>query len=269
MGAIAVQDVNVNGIWLSTVGAALYERRLPVLPDTEDNTLKLAGRDGVLDYGFDYGARPLGLTFEITSSAAEYHATVAALARTFNSRRGPLILEFADMPGKKYRCVYAGTLELGATGSRLIDVNLRMNDPWPESAQDTELRSYGEGLTIGDGYFYTDHSYVIAANGQRFTVNNAGSNEVYPLIRISGAFNNLTLSDGASTLLLTGSTGASDVIEIDCAVGKQTVRKNGVNAYAMTNGVFPMLQPGDTEFTVNGAAGSVRIAFIFRYKYLY
>lgn len=262
-------DVNVNGIWLSTVGAALYERRLPVLPDTEDNTLKLAGRDGVLDYGFDYGARPLGLTFEITSSAADYHVTVATLARTFNSRRGPLLLEFADMPDKKYRCVYAGTLQLGATGSRLIDVNLRMNDPWPESAQTTELHEYGEGLTFGDGYFYTDHSVAINASGQRFTVNNAGSNDVYPLIRISGAFTNLSLSDGYETLTLTGSTGANDVIEIDCATGKQTVKRNGANAYGMSNRVFPMIQPGDTEFTVTGAAVNVRIEFVFRYKYLY
>ncbi|MNL51976.1 hypothetical protein D3C87_1751160 [compost metagenome] len=35
------------------------------------------------------------------------------------------------MPGKYYAATYAGTLALGATGSRLIDVNLRMNDPWP------------------------------------------------------------------------------------------------------------------------------------------
>lgn len=264
-----INDVNVNGTWLSTVGAALYERRLPVLPETEDNTVKIAGKDGVVDFGFDYGPRTLGLTFEITSSTADYPATVAALARLFNSKRGPLSLEFADMPDKKYRCVYAGNLALGATGSRLIDVNLRMNDPWPTSAQDTELREYGEGLTFGEGYFYTDHSFAITASGQTFTVNNAGSNEVGPLIRITGAFTNLSLSDGFDTLTLTGSNGPGDVIEIDCATDKQTVRKNGVNAYGMSNGVFPLLLPGDTTFTVTGAAVNVRIEVIFRYKYLY
>ncbi|MEK4157593.1 hypothetical protein NYE27_21090 [Paenibacillus sp. FSL R10-2779] len=151
----------------------------------------------------------------------------------------------------------------------MIDVNLRMNDPWPESAQDTALRNYGEGLTIGDGYFYTDHSVAINASGQRFTVNNAGSNDVFPLIRIYGAFTNLSLSDGYDTVTLTGSTSAEDVIEIDCAVDKQTVTRNGANAYGMSNRVFPTLLPGDTEFTVTGAAVNVRIEFVFRYKYLY
>lgn len=262
-------DVNVNGIWMSTVGAALYERRLPVLPETEDNTLKLADRDGVLDFGASYGPRTLTLTFEITSSAADFNTTVATLARTFNARRGELALEFADIPDKKWRCVYAGTLQLGATGSRLIDVQLRMNDPWPTSTQTTELHEYGQGLSVGEGYFYTDHSFAITASGQTFTVNNAGSNDVGPLIRISGAWTNLSLSDGFDTLTLTGSTGGNDVIEIDCAADKQTVTKNGANAYAMSNRVFPMLQPGDTTFTVTSAAVNVRIEFIYRYKYLY
>lgn len=264
-----INDVNVNGTWLSTVGAALYERRLPVLPDTEENTLRIPGRDGVLDFGFDYGARTLGLTFEITSSAADYPATVASLARLFNSRRTPLVLEFADFPDKKYRCTYAGSLALGATGSRLIDVNLRMNDPWPTSAQDTELHEYGEGLTFGDGYFYTDHSFAVTASGQSFTVNNGGTYEVGPLIRVTGAWTNLSLTDGESTITLTGSAVAGDVIEIDCAGDAQTVTKNGANAYAMSNGVFPLLQPGDTEFTVTGTGINVTIAFVYRYKYLY
>lgn len=128
-------DVAVNGVWLSTVGAALYERNLPVLPETEDNTVQIAATDGVVDFGASYGPRSIGLTFEITSTAAEYHRTLAYLARTFNAKRGEITLEFADMPGKYYAATYAGTLTLGATGARLIDVKLRMNDPWPTGSE--------------------------------------------------------------------------------------------------------------------------------------
>ncbi|AHV98978.1 phage tail domain-containing protein [Paenibacillus sabinae] len=124
-------DVAVNGVWLSTQGAALYERKLPVLPEMDDNTVKIAGTDGVIDFGGSYSARLLNLTFEITVSGADFHRTVAYLARTFNAKRGEITLEFSDMPGKYYRAIYAGTLALGETGSRLIDVSLRMNDPWP------------------------------------------------------------------------------------------------------------------------------------------
>ncbi|WP_042207432.1 phage tail domain-containing protein [Paenibacillus durus] len=128
-------DVAVNGVWLSTQGASLFERKLPVLPETDDNTVKIAGTDGVIDFGGSYGARTLGLTFEITVSGADFHRTVAYLARTFNAKRGEITLEFNDMPGKYYRATYAGTLALGATGSRLIDVSLRMNDPWPTGSE--------------------------------------------------------------------------------------------------------------------------------------
>lgn len=131
---MSAYDVAVNGVWLSEHGAALFEREIPVLPEIADNTVKLATVDGAVDFGGSYSARPIKLTFEITAGPADYHATVAYLARTFNAKRGEITLEFADMPGKYYRAVYAGTLTLGSTGSRLIDVSLRMNDPWPTGA---------------------------------------------------------------------------------------------------------------------------------------
>lgn len=132
---MAIYDVAVNGVWLSTQGISLFERKLPILPETDDNTVKLAGTDGVVDFGGTYGARMINLTFEITVSAVEYHRTLAYLARTFNAKRGEITLEFKDMPGKYYRAVYAGTLTPGETGSRIVDVVLRMNDPWPTGGE--------------------------------------------------------------------------------------------------------------------------------------
>lgn len=46
---MSTYDVAVNGVWLSQYGASLHERWLPVLPETDDNTVKLAGMDGVVD----------------------------------------------------------------------------------------------------------------------------------------------------------------------------------------------------------------------------
>lgn len=162
---MSTYDVAVNGVWLSAQGAALHERRLPVLPETDENTVKLAGVDGVVDFGASYGARTIGLTFEITASALEYHRTLAYLARTFNAKRGEITLEFADMPGKYYRAVYSGNLTLGATGSRLIDVNLRMNDPWPTG---------GETVT----------EYTITASPQTAQVDSAADVRAQPIITL-------------------------------------------------------------------------------------
>lgn len=128
-------DVSVNGFWLSGMGASLFERRLPVLPETNDNKVKIAINDGVTDFGASYDERIIGLTFEITSSAADYHTTLAQLARMFNVKRGEVALEFTDMRGKIYKAVYAGSFTLGAVGSRLVDIELHMNDPWPTGSE--------------------------------------------------------------------------------------------------------------------------------------
>lgn len=129
-------DVKVNSVWLSSIGASLFERRLPILPDSEENTIKLADTDGVVDFGSTYGPRLIELTLNINVSPAEYHRTLAQLARIFNAKRGELTLEFSDMPGKYYRAVYNGTLAPdGQVGSRLVNVALKMNDPWPTGAE--------------------------------------------------------------------------------------------------------------------------------------
>lgn len=144
-------DVKVNNVWLSSIGAALLERRLPVLPESDEYTLKLADTDGLLDFGSTYGARTIDLTLMITTSAAQFHVTVAKLAQMFNAKRGELTLEFADMPGKYYRAVYNGTLALGAVGTREINVALKMNDPWPTGAEkvtEVEITKSPETITV-------------------------------------------------------------------------------------------------------------------------
>lgn len=70
-----MNDVSVNGVWLSTLNILLVSRDLPPLPDTEENTIKLAGRDGVKNFGSTYAARPLGLGLFIMGD--DYYGTVA------------------------------------------------------------------------------------------------------------------------------------------------------------------------------------------------
>ncbi|MFD1270640.1 distal tail protein Dit [Paenibacillus motobuensis] len=145
-------DVKVNGIWLSSVGASLFERRLPILPEVEENTLKLADKDGELDFGVTYGPRVIDLTIYIEAPPAKFHATLARLARLFNANRGEVTLEFSDMPGKFYRARNNGTLALdGQIGSRMVNVSLKMNDPWPtgpEKVTETTITKSPESVTV-------------------------------------------------------------------------------------------------------------------------
>lgn len=264
-----MNDVSVNGVWLSTLDIMLVSRDIPPLPEIEENTFKLAGRDGVKSYGSTYGARPIGLGLFIMGD--DYYGTVARLAGVFDVKHGPAIVIFDDMPEKRFIAEYRGSMAFDpSTGNRKIDVPMKMDDPWVESVQDTEQHEYGEGLSFGEGYFYiSDSSFPITVSGQTFTVNNEGSTIAYPLIRITGSFTNLSLSDGSQTLTITGSTGVNDIFEIDSDQDKCSVRLNGVNTWSRSNGVFLVLKPGETTFTVTGTSPNITIEMIYRYQYLF
>ncbi|MGG1879363.1 phage tail domain-containing protein [Paenibacillus cisolokensis] len=125
-------DVSVNGEWISeATGAVLVRRSIPGLPEATENTVEIAERDGAIDFGSTYGPRPVGLGFFITG---DYDSTVSLLMRKFNTRRGVLDLVFSDRPGKHYFAQYRGTMSWDEeTGNRVIDIPLKMYDPFPES----------------------------------------------------------------------------------------------------------------------------------------
>ncbi|MEI2280685.1 phage tail domain-containing protein [Paenibacillus polysaccharolyticus] len=256
--------IKINEIDLETIGFALIERSLPVLPETEDNTVKLAGSDGVIDFGSTFGPRVINVT--LYCFAQDYHAALAQLAAMMSVHGPQIYVEFHDLPAKRYPVVYSGTLSVQATGSRTINLPLKMNDPWPQSLRDTAVNEYGQGLSYGQGYVYSDYAQFFNAAGT-MPVRNEGTLPQSPVIKISGAFTNLTLSDGNKTIVISAISTASDTWEINCE--KYTVKKNGINAYGSSNGVFFALNPGATTITVGGAGLAVSLAFVFRYKYLY
>ena len=256
--------MKINEVDVESIGFSLIERSLPVLPPTEDNTVKLAGVDGLLDFGTTYTARPLNVT--LYCFAQDYHGALAQLAALLNVRNERIYVEFADLPYKRYPVVYNGTLDVGATGSRTVNLPMKMNDPWPQSLRDTRVNEYGQGLEYGQGYLYSDYAQYFTAAGS-ITIRNEGTLPQAPTIRIRGAFTNLSLSDGKTTLTLSGTSSASDTWEINCE--KYTVKLNGNNAYGRSNGVFFMLNPGNTTFSVNGSGIAMNLAFEFRYKFLY
>lgn len=124
-------DVSVNGEWISKTGAVLVHRSIPGLPEATEHVVEIAERDGEIDFGSTYRARAIGLAFFITG---DYDSTVSQLMGKFSTRRGVLDLVFADRPGKHYFAQYRGTMSWDeSTGNRVIDIPLKMYDPFPES----------------------------------------------------------------------------------------------------------------------------------------
>lgn len=266
-------EVTADGVSFRSIGLGLVKHNIPVLPPTEDNSLKLAGADGEVDFGSTYGPRVFDLECIVMADdpTLDYHRRVALMAALFNAKKGDIPFIFSDLPNKKYMGRYAGSLPIEKI---IFDGNvtlpIKMHNPFPESLQDTKLREYGQGLEFGQGYFYTQAShFAINSSGQTVVVENEGSEFGYPLIRITGSFTNLSLTDGSRTMTFSGSVASGDVLEIDCNLRKCTVRLNGVNAYSRSNKVFFELNPGETKFTVNAINPNFIIEFIYRFKYLY
>ncbi|GGF72863.1 hypothetical protein GCM10010912_17570 [Paenibacillus albidus] len=261
-----------DGVSFASIGLGLKSHNIPVLPPTKDYFLELADRDGALDFGSTYGPRTFNLECVVMAddTTLDYQRRVALVAALFNIRKGDIVFTFGDLVGKRFVGRYAGTMDI----TKLIfdgevTIPIKMNDPWPESTQDTTVREYGQGLEYGQGYLYSDYAVWIGSSGQSIVVRNEGSLPAYPIIRITGSFANLSLTDGVSTLTLSGTSSASDVWEINCDPGECTISLNGQNAYSRSNGVFFELQPGNITFTTSGNSLAFNLAFIFRYKYLY
>ncbi|OZQ66058.1 hypothetical protein CA600_12425 [Paenibacillus sp. VTT E-133280] len=266
-------EATADGVSFRSIGLGLVKHNIPVLPSTEEYSIKIAGADGETDFGSNYGPRTFDLECVLMADdpTLDYHRRVALMAALFNVKKGDIPFTFSDLPNKRYMGRYAGTMSIDKIifdGN--VTIPIKMHNPWPESLQDTELREYGEGLSFGEGYFYiSDSSFSITTSGQSFAVMNEGSEVGYPLIRITGSFTNLSLTDGSQTITFSGSTGSNDVLEINCDPKKCTVRLNGINAYSRSNGVFFEFEPGEAEITAIATNPNFIIEFIYRYKYLY
>lgn len=263
-------DPAVDGILFSSLGLGLKRHDIPVLPDTIDYNLQISGMDGEIDFGSVYGPRMINLECVLMADdpTIDYQSKIARLATIFNAKAGDREFIFPDRPGIRYMARYAGTMPIEKI---IFDGNVtipfKMHYPFPESQHDTSAREYGQGLEYGQGYEYTTHSVQVNLSSQAIPIQHDGTAEVAPIIRITGGFTNLSLSDGTNTFTFTGTTTASDVIEIDCK--KFTIKKNGLNAYGSTNGVFFLLKPGLTTFISNSTSPNFKIEFIFRHTYLY
>ncbi|WP_138756542.1 phage tail domain-containing protein [Paenibacillus sinopodophylli] len=255
----------------SSLGLGLKRRDIPVLPETREYNQTIAGMDGEIDFGVEYGPRVIehDCVLMADNPTTDYHAKLARIAQIFNARNGDIILTYSDLPDRRYIARYAGTMNIEKI---IFDGNLsipmKMYNPFPESLRDTALKEYGQGLEYGQGYEYSAYSVLVTSSGQSFQIDNQGTTEAFPLVRFTGTCTNLSLSDGQQTFTF-GGVMANAVLSVDCSLRKKTVKLNTLNAFSQSNGVFFVLKPGITNFTLTGINPNISIEFIFRHQYLY
>lgn len=263
-----------GGVSFSSLGLLLTKADIPFLPETRQIEEELPGLDGSVDIATEYGPRPISLeVMLVTEDELDYQLKLQQMAKIFNAKAGvkPLILD--RMPGKRWMAKYNGSIstdKIGQLGT--FTLPFKAFNPFAESVQDStgsleygQGYLYGMGLRIGDSY-----SFPLSVFPSTIAVYHAGTEAAYPIIRITGAASNITVTNTTTgeSFSLSVTNGVNDVIEINCAPLQQTVRKNGGNASAVFNGKFPRLLEGENSFTIT-ATGSCTVAFLFRHTYLY
>ncbi|MGG6309783.1 distal tail protein Dit [Paenibacillus macerans] len=130
-------EATADGVSFKTIGLGLKKHNIPPLPETRDNGVEIAERDGELDFGSTYGPRTFDLECVIMADdpTIDYQNRVAQVAALFNVRKGDITFTFGDRPGKKYIGRYAGTMNIEKLifdGNVTIPIKMGSN-PFPLS----------------------------------------------------------------------------------------------------------------------------------------
>lgn len=211
----------------------LQDSRQELLPSTRDNTEEIPGRHGEIDFGTEFKARILELHVATPEglSPIEKSQLQRLFAKYLDPTKGAKPLVFSDDLEKTYIVKYAGKIDITQYPTWFeFTIPFKMSDPF--------IIGSFEKVQIGSG-----------------TLTNNGTFETPVVIEITGPVTNPSVVVGDQTLTYTGTVPSGQKLIIDTS--NQTVKLNGVNALANYNGVFPMLQPGDTSVTAASAGTTV------------
>ncbi|QDH23452.1 distal tail protein Dit [Saccharibacillus brassicae] len=131
-------DATANGVSFRSIGLGLIKHNIPVLPPTRDYNVQLAGRDGEIDFGSDYGPRVINLECVVMAedTTLDYHRRVAQVAALFNAKRGDIAFTFDDLPDRTYHGRYAGTMDIEKLlFDGMVTIPVKMHDPFPRAPE--------------------------------------------------------------------------------------------------------------------------------------
>ena len=185
-------DFADNGFFLSQNGISGRG-----LPSIRLNQREVAGIDGVVDFGPQYGPRRITMTGVVWSSSshADLISKLESLKQLFahfsdeiyeggrlgpNSRTG--VLEFGDQTDRYYRAVYDGTFQINSVG------------PW----RVTQMVEVTVAFYCPDPYAYTKavrttlHASSVAG-GSHALIDNAGTAIMWPRLSLRALSANITV----------------------------------------------------------------------------
>jgi phage-related protein len=202
------------------------ETRFTLLPQTRDVTEEKEAADGDIDFGTWLGMGEFNLHGIVEfETIAERNLIESDIRKKLNDCRIPKQIQ--------YECSSEKFTYIRLTGRPEIV-------PYPHHL---EIRAQFKA----DPFWRSVVEHVLTGSG---VITNAGTFETPPTVEITGPVTNPSLTIGSQTLAYTGTVPTGQKLIITAIEeGAGTAKIDSVNAMAGYNGVFPMLQPGDTAVT--------------------
>lgn len=242
----------------------------PILPESVDRSLYIAGRNGLYDLGADLGAKAFELScaFVNLQSAVSLQQSIRMLAKHITDDRGKprtFELKFDTEPDKFYYARYSGNLPI----ERLVEYGeftlpLVAYDPVAyqtelstEITWDSMISMDNDSITYDDTF-----SFTINENDQ-VQVNNAGI-ETSPIISLLGSWDSLNISSNGKTFVYNNPFSGSLIIDNE----KMIVKAGTASMLKNVSGDFIELKNGMNTVSFSGTDIDVSVSFIFRNKYM-
>ena len=216
----------------------LRDTREELIAGTRDNVDEIPGLHGEYDFGTELRGRSLELKCATKNglSFGEKMKLRRKIAEKLNPMKGYRILIFEDDPDIEYKVKYSGKIDI-TNYPKFFEfaIPFKMEEPFTSAREESVLVGSGE-------------------------INNQGSIETGLIIEIKGSANNPSLTIGNETLKYTGTIPANKTLIINTLF--RTVKIDNENVLDNYNGVFPLVETGETNVV---AGNNVTIKWVNRY----
>lgn len=262
--------LTLDGVTPKELGMGVFRKtQRPILSSTVDNIVTVPGMHGAYDFGASLGPKPFELECSfITKNHIELQQRVSALAAFLldgDGRPRTMPIVFANQPDRHYMVRYVGSLDIDRIGGLgMFNLPFTAYDPFAYSKQSTyDLFTWDTDYTWEDDFAWSD-SYSFEFSGPAAAeINNRGTLNVKPRIRITGSFSTLSLTIGA--VVFTYNVPMSGTLELDFR--RKTAKIGNENVLQNTNARFGKIPPGTSNIVVGGSGLDITMDVIFNFKY--
>ncbi|MBP1992552.1 phage tail domain-containing protein [Paenibacillus eucommiae] len=246
----------------------------PLAPATIDRSQKIQGRNGLLDWGSDIGER--AFSFPLAWAQEPNRHTLQQKIEAFTSvifdgygKPRDIQLVFDYETDVAYTARYKGAVSTERTFNlAFFSLPMVAHDPLRYS-----LATLGGGDIILNSDIILERDIKLDGDDYSFSisapttvdVNNFGTMNAFPTIKVVGSFSTFSLSTGGKTLVysesLSNNTLLIDTKRMTCKIGS-------TNKLNKLSGSWLDLARGVNQISISGTGLNCSVSFIFRPSFL-